>query len=95
MAKFVFVSLLALGAFAQARPTSFHMTCDQARSLVRQNGAVVMNYRYSNAAGWLYERFVAHAGYCSSGEVTRAAWVPTTDKDSCFVGYTCHHRDNH
>lgn len=95
MAKFIFLSILTLGAWAQARPTSFEMSCRQAYSLVQQRGAVVMNYGYSQSAGWLYDRFVAHSGYCEPGEYTVSAWVPTTDNQRCWIGYTCHRHDNH
>ena len=88
--KFIaLLSLLVAGAFANARPYTKNMTCEQAADLVKANGAVVMNYDYSDRAGWLYERFVAHGGYCGSGEEAQAAWVETRNSASCFVGYVC------
>lgn len=95
MAKFVLMALVMTGAWAQARPTSYQMTCDEARSLVQENGAIVMNYGYSEKAGWLYNRYVAHRGYCNPGEVIQAAWAPTMDQDHCRVGYVCIHHSHH
>lgn len=83
------IALLGASAFANARPYSKNMSCAAAKDLVTANGAIVMNYDYSARAGWLYERFVAHGGYCGGGEITKAAWVETNDSASCFIGYTC------
>jgi hypothetical protein len=90
MKKLIFATLIATFSLAaHARPSSWTMTCQEARQLVRNHGAVVMNYGYHEAAGYLYERFVAHGGYCWSGDQPRAAWVPTRDARSCMVGYVC------
>jgi hypothetical protein len=86
--------ILTLGAVANARPFSQDMTCREARNLVRSSGAVVMNYAYHPQAGWLYDRFVSSAQYCDVGERTEAAWVPTSDDSSCFIGYVCRHWDH-
>ncbi len=87
--SFVFAS-----AVAQARPYTQNMTCEEANDLVNARGAVVLNYDYHPQAGWLYERFVAHGGYCVTGEEARAAWVKTTNSAQCFIGYTCEQRTN-
>lgn len=86
---FALILLAGVSFAAQARPNSWDMTCAEARNLVDTNGAVVMNYGYSPAAGYLYERYVANDSYCDSHEMAQPAYVPTTDDDSCYVGGVC------
>lgn len=90
----VLLSALLMAGVAQARPSTYNMSCSQARSLVQTHGAIVMNYGYSESAGHLYHRFVAHEGYCRGEEAVRA-WVPTTDKNNCFIGYYCRSGGGH
>ncbi len=78
-------ALAILGAStAHAMPATYKMSCRQAADLVASRGAVVMR-----TSAHTYDRYVAHQGYCSVGETTRPAFVPTTDSASCFVGYRC------
>jgi len=88
------VALLSFASVAEARPSTYNMTCSQARDMVRTHGAIVMNYGYSDGAGHLYDRFVAHGGYCSPHEETRPFWARTRDSGSCFIGYTCESRSD-
>lgn len=85
----IVLAALVFSGVAQARPSTYKMTCAQAQGLVQSHGAIVMNYGYSEAAGHLYHRFVAHGGYCSHHEKADRAWVPTTDRRNCPVGYVC------
>jgi hypothetical protein len=88
---FIIAALLSCGAIAEAKTSSKHLTCDQAIALVESKGAVVL---YTGK--YTYDRYVAHGGYCVSGEITQPAYVPTLDDDACFVGYTCvQHSGNH
>ncbi len=90
MTKFALFALVLVGAsIAQARPSTTRMTCDEAFATVQEAGAIVLN-----TGGHTYDRFVAHQGYCSLGETTRPAWVPTLDVAQCFVGYVCSQDNN-
>jgi hypothetical protein len=87
------VAILLLCVFPLAaearRPESWRFSCGDLRALVQQNGAVVI------ATGPdLYDRFVAHGGYCMFGEVTVPAYVPARDRELCQVGYVCRDRDS-
>lgn len=82
----VIAGLLASTA-AYARPYTPSMSCADARALVRSSGAVVLS-----TGDGLFDRYVAHRGYCQRDEVTRPAWVPTRDSNACKVGYTCEQR---
>ncbi|MDD7910656.1 MULTISPECIES: hypothetical protein [Pseudovibrio] len=77
--------VLALtSAAAQARPDVRTMTCQQAKDLVQQKGAIVLSTTAHN-----YDRYVAHRGYCSFDEVTQPQWVKTKDVEKCRIGSIC------
>lgn len=73
----------AMGA-AQARPDTRSMPCANARTLVQQNGAVVLS-----TGTHTYDRFVRSQSFCTYNEVATMTWVPTSDDRKCPVGYTC------
>ena len=79
--------VLALAGPASARPDARKMTCEQARQMIRQNGAVVMT-----TGQYTYKRFVASIGYCDYWETTRSAWTATRDNPKCRIGYVCEDR---
>lgn len=81
---------LAFSATAFARQNTADMTCDEARSLVKQSGAIVLSHGDQS----LYSRFVNSARFCNSGETTQAAYAISADEDKCFVGYVCADRDS-
>lgn len=83
--SFAFLAFAFVGASAYARPSTYNMTCAQAKNLVHTHGAVVMNYDYHSSAGHLYHRFVAHVGYCDGGDRTRPVWVKTKDTSRCTL----------
>ena len=74
----------ATAAAAQNRPSTTDLTCRQSAGIVQSRGAVVLG-----TGGYTYDRFVANRGFCEITEITRAAFVPTRDSPSCFVGYRC------
>jgi hypothetical protein len=87
MLKFVMTSLgivMASNAWAQGRPVSTTLTCARAAGLVTSQGAVVLG-----TGGYTYDRYVNGPGFCTRGEPTEPAWVPTIDNPQCFVGYIC------
>lgn len=77
-------------------PTAVHiysqgMSCAAVQDAVNANGAVILHY-----GSGLFERVVAHDGYCSqpNGEETQPIWVPAADTGRCMAGYTCEARRN-
>ncbi|MCO5142108.1 MAG: hypothetical protein M9962_03350 [Oligoflexia bacterium] len=84
--KTLFILAIALvSASAYARPNTANMSCSQANDLVQRSGAIVM----SHGASYLYQRFVAHGGFCLGGEKAAAAYAKTLDSNSCKVGFVC------
>ena len=69
---------------ALARPDTTRMSCDSARRMVTQSGAIVMD-----TGGHTFDRFVNHRGYCTPEETTHPAFVRSANDPQCFVGYTC------
>jgi len=82
-------SLVSADAYAISRYNSQSMSCGETRAIVRDEGAVILRYRSArNPSLPLYDRYVAHRGYCEINEYAKAAWVPTSDTPSCPV-YKC------
>lgn len=71
-------------AIAMAQYTPPEISCGQARAQVNSRGAAVV---YSSRH--IYDRYVTSARFCSVGETTKAAFIPTIDTNQCFVGYQC------
>jgi hypothetical protein len=71
-------------AGAQTRPDSLRMSCDAARRLVSERGAVVLG-----TGPDIYDRYVATQGFCQRDERTDPVWLPTADSRQCFIGYRC------
>lgn len=90
----VLAGSLALGQLnggpAHVRVYSPQMSCAQVKEAVRANGAVII-YQ----SDMIYDRYVAHGGYCASGEITVGAYVQSADQASCYAGYVCRRNDNH
>ena len=82
-ASFV-VAAASSAALAQARPFSPGLRCGDVANLVSLNGARVIT-----TGDGTYDRYVAAQRYCTRGETTKPAWIPTADNPQCFVGYTC------
>lgn len=81
-----FFALLAgtSSAFAQSRPFTPSLTCDQARGIVFSNGAAVLG-----TGQFTYDRYVRDRSFCEFNEVVEPAWVPTRDTPQCPIGYKC------
>jgi hypothetical protein len=79
--------VLASSAMSQTRSDSLTMSCANARQLVSQRGAVVVG-----TGPYIYDRFVAHAGYCEITQTAEPAWVPTADDRQCPIGQRCRER---
>ena len=80
----VFGAIFPTAANAQRRPDVRNMTCDQAKTLVEQEGGIVLT-----TGQYTYDRYVSDQMYCPLGLDTKDAWVDTGDGQSCHIGYTC------
>jgi hypothetical protein len=80
----VMASAMLMPAAAMAQSTAPQISCGQARAQVNSRGAAVV---YSSQH--IYDRYVTSIRFCTVGETTRAAFIPTIDTSQCFVGYRC------
>ncbi len=76
--------LTLAGALAQTRPDSLRMSCEAARRMVSERGAVVMG-----TGPDIYDRYVSTQAFCQRDEYTDPVWLPSTDSRQCFIGYRC------
>lgn len=82
--------MAAMPAGAISRYNAWTMGCDQARSTVVSEGAVIMNFKSTmNPSIPRYGRFVADNSFCASGERAEVTYIPTADTKSCPV-LECH-----
>ena len=84
LAAFALLALSTTLAAAQGRVDARNLSCGEARSLVKQNGAVVLT-----TGRFTYDRYVAGERFCPVGHVADDAWISTRDTQSCRVGYRC------
>lgn len=63
--------------------SSKHTTAELQR-IIKQEGSVIL----STGPG-VFDRYVASSGQCGRGQFARAAYAPTADSSSAFVGYRC------
>ncbi|MCT7375162.1 hypothetical protein N5A92_08965 [Chelativorans sp. EGI FJ00035] len=79
------LAYLALVAAAQAQRADVRgFTCKEARAMLVEKRAAVLSTGPNT-----YDRFVIHEHYCPIGLTTKPAWVQTSDKQACKIGYTC------
>ncbi len=76
-------------ALAQGRPDSLQMSCEAARRLVSERGAIVLG-----TGPDLYDRYVASQGFCQRDEQTTPVWLRTANSSQCFIGYRCKRVDD-
>lgn len=84
MSASLFAIALAGPAFAQGRPSTTDMTCQQARAIVDSTGAIVLG-----TGGFTFDRFVSSQAFCTHQEFTVPAWAPTRDNPYCAIGFRC------
>jgi hypothetical protein len=78
--------LVSLPAHAISRYNSQGMSCARIQAVVRSEGAVILRYSSArNPSLPLYDRYVAHDGYCEFNEYAEWEWVPAKDTRSCPV----------
>ncbi|MBB4039948.1 hypothetical protein GGR34_001595 [Microvirga flocculans] len=82
------MAMSASGAYAQSRPMTPGMTCNQARNLVLSRGAIVLG-----TGTYTYDRYVRDQRFCEINETIEPALVPTRDTPQCLVGYRCRDAD--
>lgn len=86
------LTMASAEAYAISRYSSQGMSCARAQAIVENEGAVILRYSSARNPGLpLYDRYVAHDGYCSYGEYAKVDWVPTRDTPSCPV-FRCEQR---
>lgn len=78
------ISLAVSVPVAVARVNTTNLNCSQAKDLVSSRGAIVLDTS-RNA----FDRYVANRSFCPVGDHTIRAYVPTRNKKSCWIGYTC------
>lgn len=80
------LSLVAFDAQAISRYEIAGMSCGRVQETVRAEGAVILRYPSPrNPSLTLYDRYVAHGGFCQIDEEAAAAFVPTADTPGCRV----------
>jgi hypothetical protein len=76
--------LLVQPAAAISRYNSQSLTCEGAKDLIRQQGAVILRYQSKRVANLpLYDRYVRNSGQCDSHEFAKWTRIPTKDDPSC------------
>lgn len=75
-----------LPAQAISRYESMRLSCAEAQSRIRDEGAVILRYKSARVANLtLYARYVAHGGWCQTSEYAKLEVVPTADTPACRV----------
>ncbi len=93
-----FIALFALvaasNAFAISRYNSLNYSCAQIKSIIKDEGAVILRYPSTRVPGLtLYDRYVKHGGYCWGSDERNSTYVPSADMTKCRV-YNCKPRSN-
>jgi hypothetical protein len=89
MRKFLLTaSILALSVqtgVAQ-RLTTTSLSCERVRSIVRQEGGIVMYWQSTRVQGLpRYERLVRDSNFCQPQDYAEPYYVPTADVEKCIV----------
>ena len=78
------IAAMTAQAEAISRYNSMNYSCREARSITAREGAVIFRYPSANNPNHtLYDRFVAHGGYCAHGEAAVPLAIPTADRAAC------------
>lgn len=73
-------------AFAISRYQSPSLACEQARDIIRREGAVILRYPSERVPNLTrYDRYVRDSRYCDSNEYADWTTVPTRDNPRCRV----------
>ncbi len=74
-----------LPAHAISRYNTTSMQCDEVQYKVRSEGAAILRYKSKRTNMTLYDRYVAHGGYCDIDEYAKIEVVPASDTNRCRV----------
>lgn len=73
-------------AGAISRYNAWTMSCAEAKSTVRSEGAVILRFRSKmNPSVPRFGRFVSDGRFCTPGEIAALSYIPTADNASCPV----------
>ena len=78
-------ALATMVAAAEARP---YPSCGEAQATVSARGAAVIR-----TAPHVYDRYVAHAGYCFPTQYAKPVYAATWDNPHCPIGRVCTERE--
>lgn len=65
---------------ARARIDATSMSCSSVQHAIQRAGSAVV---YESAD--IYDKYVAHQGYCGAGERLETVWISAADTDQCAV----------
>lgn len=74
-----------LPASAISRYNTTGMQCDEVQYRVQREGAAILRYKSKRTNMTLYDRYVAHGGYCDVDEYAKLEVVPAADTNRCRV----------
>lgn len=75
------VTLISAPADAQSRRVnSQSISCDQVRTMISKQGAVIMNTGRNT-----FDRYVSNRSFCQVNEVAKSDFIPTKDNAKCPV----------
>ena len=81
------VTLSSTNAVAISTYTSTSMTCAAIKSVIRNQGAVILRHTSPRTGNLLYNRYVRNANYCLVNQTTRPKYVPASNTKNCRVFY--------
>ena len=79
------MSLLSAEAHAISNYNPLQLTCAEVKAAIRREGVVNLRWTSPRAGVPRYGRYVAHSGFCRTGERAQQNLVPTRDRNSCGV----------
>ncbi len=79
------LAVAVLPAHAISRYNTNGMQCDEVQYRVKSEGAAILRYKSSRTNMTLYDRYVAHGGYCDINEYAKLEVVPASDTNRCRV----------
>ncbi|MBE7185844.1 MAG: hypothetical protein INR68_15715 [Methylobacterium mesophilicum] len=80
------LAALPAEAFAIQRYQSTSLSCEQARAIIREEGAALLQWQSRRVRNLpRYERFVRNDSFCQSQEYAAPTVVPTADTEQCPV----------
>ncbi|MGB3501323.1 MAG: hypothetical protein WBA44_06850 [Mesorhizobium sp.] len=74
-----------LPASAISRLNTQTMQCENVQRRVQSEGAAILRYKSPRTNMTLYDRYVAHGGFCDTDEYAKIEVVPTADTPRCRV----------